>query len=305
QWLSDRLLWMDSQFVAKPTFSVAAGDVPSGTQVTIAGPAITTIYYTLDGTDPRLPGGGIKPGALTGTGPITINANTKITARAKNNLVTADLKDDWSAPTTGVYVIDAPDLILSEIMYNPLSPPGGSPYTAADFEFVEVTNVGGSPLNLNGYKFDKGITYTFGNVTLNAGQSGVVVKNPTAFATRYPGVTTLGTFTGDLDNGGENIRLVDSIGVKLFDGKYEDDWEPQTDGNGYSLVTTYQSGGGGILYNAGDASDKWRSSAQTGGNPGAADTGVQAGSVVINEIMTNGADFIELYNTTSSPINVG
>src|SRR5205085_12373574 len=131
--------------VAQPRCSVAAGDVPPGTQVTIAGPAITTIYYPLDGTDPRLPGGGIKPGALTGTGPITINANTKITARAKNNLVTADLKDDWSAPTTGGYVIDAPDLILSEIMYHPVAPPAGSPYAASGFEVAEGANGGRSP----------------------------------------------------------------------------------------------------------------------------------------------------------------
>src|SRR5205085_7403503 len=64
QWLHDRLLWMDSQFLVEPTFSQSGGNVAAGTQITITGAAGSTVYYTLDGSDPRLPGGGLNPTAL-------------------------------------------------------------------------------------------------------------------------------------------------------------------------------------------------------------------------------------------------
>lgn len=35
-----------------PTFSRAAGEYPTGTAVTISGPAGATLYYTTDGNDP-------------------------------------------------------------------------------------------------------------------------------------------------------------------------------------------------------------------------------------------------------------
>ena len=50
-----------------PTFSPQrGGEVPSGTQVTLnsAVAGDSTIYYTLDGSDPRLPGGEISPNAI-------------------------------------------------------------------------------------------------------------------------------------------------------------------------------------------------------------------------------------------------
>jgi len=62
QWTSDRMLWIDSQFVAKPTL-VDGGVVAPGAEVTVGG-AVGSIYYTTDGTDPRLPGGGVNPSAI-------------------------------------------------------------------------------------------------------------------------------------------------------------------------------------------------------------------------------------------------
>jgi hypothetical protein len=320
QWLHDRLIWMDREFLAPPTFSQDGGDIVPGFQLTMPIPAVGTLYYTTNGTDPRAPGGGISPSAIAYTGPITINANTKVIARVKNVAGAPTTISgangchnasapcgDWSAPTTGVFVVDAPDLIVSEIMYNPAQPgPPPGAYLDDEFEFVEVQNIGSTALNVNGYKFTKGINFTFPNVTIPAGETRVVVRNPAAFALRYPGVTPIGTFTGALDNAGEDIALVDAIGVTLFDGKYEDDWEPHTDGEGFSLVTTYQSPDGGVLYNSGDASDKWRASQFVGGNPGTPDGGMQAGSIVVNELLANSAnDFIELHNRSQSAIDIG
>ncbi len=63
-WIAGRLTWMDSQIAvefapAPPIFSRQGGPVPPGFELTItaAGP----IYYTLDGTDPRLLAGPIGP----------------------------------------------------------------------------------------------------------------------------------------------------------------------------------------------------------------------------------------------------
>ena len=52
----------------------------------------------------------------------------------------------------------------------------------------------------------------------------------------------------------------------------------------------------------------WRPSNLTAGGPGAADPGINPGTVVINEVMANATgpvgDWVELYNTTSSAIDV-
>ncbi len=306
QWLHDRMLWMDSQWLAQPQFSQSGGEIAPGFQLNLTGSAGGTVYYTTDGTDPRAPGGGIAPSAIAYTGPIALGGNANVTARLKNNTVTASLEDDWSAPRSEVFVVDAADLIVSEIAYNPADPgpnPGG--FVRDDYEFVEVTNVGSTPLNVGGYKFTNGVAFTFPNVVIAAGESRVVVRNAAAFALRYPGVTPLGTFTGVLDNAGEGITLVDNVGVTLFDGKYEDDWEPHTDGEGFTLVTTYEAPGGGALYNVGDASDKWRASQFIHGNPGATDAGIQSGAIVVNEVLTNGGDWIELHNRLAVAVDLG
>lgn len=50
--------------VNAPVFGKHGGSVATGEAVTISGSA-GTLYYTVDGTDPRLPGGGVSPNAST------------------------------------------------------------------------------------------------------------------------------------------------------------------------------------------------------------------------------------------------
>ena len=63
QWLDDRLAWIDAQFVARVEFSQEGGAIEPGFELTLSGPP-GTIYYTLDGSDPRDSGGGVSATAL-------------------------------------------------------------------------------------------------------------------------------------------------------------------------------------------------------------------------------------------------
>ena len=78
---------------------------------------------------------------------------------------------------------------------------------------MELKNYGQHPLNLAGFKFTRGIEFTFqagDRVTqLAPGARVMIVKNTAAFASRYPGALEWvgGRYTGSLDNGGERLTL--------------------------------------------------------------------------------------------------
>ena len=92
------------------------------------GSSNSVVYYTLNGVDPRAPGGGVLPGARSNLGPatLTITNNVHIFARAFNrahrNLTGANnppLSSSWSGPTEATFYIDTPSLRITEIMYHP------------------------------------------------------------------------------------------------------------------------------------------------------------------------------------------
>ncbi len=84
EWLSQRMEFIDQQLVQPPQFSHAAGGVPSGFQLNLTGPANATIYYTLDGSDPRLTQGSISSNAVAYAGPIALQGDARVVARARN-----------------------------------------------------------------------------------------------------------------------------------------------------------------------------------------------------------------------------
>ncbi len=57
--------------VEAPEMSQRGGAIAPGTQVVLTGPANSTLYYTLDGSDPRLPGGAANPAAFSSSGGTT------------------------------------------------------------------------------------------------------------------------------------------------------------------------------------------------------------------------------------------
>ena len=109
-------------------------------------------------------------------------------------------------------------IVINEIMYNP-SWPVGSSYTNDQYEYIELHNISNEPVSLyhfdtaQPWKFTDGIEFTFPAdipVAIPAGGYLLVVKDPEAFAWRYPAVPVekiLGPYSGSLSNAGERLQL--------------------------------------------------------------------------------------------------
>src|SRR6185503_6534662 len=74
--------------VSAPLFSINGGDVPPGTSLTLSNAnAGGSIYYTLDGSDPRAIGGGIHPSAVNFSSPIIVTRSRLVRARIKTGSI--------------------------------------------------------------------------------------------------------------------------------------------------------------------------------------------------------------------------
>ena len=120
-------------------------EIVSRTVTTTAAP----VYYTTDGTDPRMPDGTLRPGAVLYSGPFTVSTTARVMARAR-------LNGRWSGLASETYDFGTNRLRISEIMYNPAPATTGS-YLPGDFEFVELINTGTEAMPLAGSRFTNGI----------------------------------------------------------------------------------------------------------------------------------------------------
>jgi len=288
-------------YVPRPTFNQDGGEVVSGFSLVMTVPApATAIYYTTDGTDPRLPGGGVGATAQLYTTPLTIDRNMHVTARGFNGT-------NWSGLATEAdFTIAnyASALRITEIMYNPADDPTGL-IDNDTYEFLEILNTGATAIDVSNFYFD-GITYTFAPGTIVAvGDYVVLVRDAAAFASRYPGVSYDGVYLSKLSNGGEKIRLKDATGTTLISVEYDDDppWVLSPDGLGYSLVNITPD-------EDPDLSTSWRASTDLHGSPGSADPAApyQLG-VNFNEVLAHTdppfEDAVELYNRGAAPVDIG
>ncbi|MBN1780323.1 lamin tail domain-containing protein [bacterium] len=222
-----------------------------------------TIYYTTDGTDPSqsATGTSISESAAAYTGPLTLNKNAYVKARALNG-------NTWSAQNAMLYTIlrDIHDLKITEIHYHPL--PDGS-VDDRELEFIELKNTGEGALDLGGVRFADGIDYQFpAHTVLNAGGFVVLASNRSEFEKRYQR-ECFAEYEGNLNNGGERLVLTDAGDDTLVAVAYQDadGWPAKADGEGYSLVPVDLNPGG----DQADAGD-WRASLHVHGSPGEDDT---------------------------------
>jgi CotH kinase protein/Lamin Tail Domain/Immunoglobulin domain/Chitobiase/beta-hexosaminidase C-terminal domain/Bacterial TSP3 repeat len=304
-WTKGRYLWMDNQFLKTPLVSYSGGPIAAGTPVTLTAPG-ATIYYTLNGVDPRASGGGIAPGAQIYSGPITVNANSRLIARAFLNSLA--VWTPWSGPVDATYVVQTPPLVLTEIMYNPADPLAGSTNSAQDFEYLEFRNLGVGALNVGGFRISSSVDFTFPSLSVPAGGRVLVVGNLAAFSSRYNtnGLLIAGQFTGDLGNDGSRLVVEGSLREPIHDFSYDDDWYPITDGPGFSLQIVNEN----AALNTWGLMPSWRPSGVFNGTPGVADPGPASPAVVyVNEVLSNTdpvpGDAIELRNPNGSDVNIG
>lgn len=112
------------------------------------------------------------------------------------------------------------NIVINEIMFNPL---GGNDLE----EFIELTNIGTTPVSLEGWQFTNGVSFTFPDVTLDPGGFLVVVADTAGFEAAYGALpNVIGNWTGKLSNSGERIQLSDQAGTEIDEVRYYDqgDW---------------------------------------------------------------------------------
>ncbi len=332
-WYTNRLNYIDLQFLSKASFNTAPGPFSNTLEVIITPVtgvgdrrAGSQLFVSLDGTDPRLPSGGFAtgPNVLSNTGPITISVSNSVRlfARCRNTAhvnvtgaLNPPISSPWSGPIAGTFYFPAqtPPMRVTEIMYHPPdAPPGNATNDANNFEYLELKNISAEPLNVTGFRLRGGIEFDFPSLMLTGGQSCVVVADVAGFQSRYgTGALIAGAYTNKptqnrLGNGGDHIKLEGAVRQPILDFEYSDDWYPTTDGAGFALQIVDEN----LPTSAWGLKSSWRPSGKLLGTPGTNDSGaVPYGAVVINEILTHpttpAVDAIELFNLTGTPVNVG
>jgi hypothetical protein len=254
--------------VAAAEFNQHGGGIDPGFQLTASAPQ-GVIYYTIDGSDPRVAmSGEVSPATQVFGGPLSLTESTQVKTRVLSG-------GTWSALNEATFLVRPPTLTISEIHFNPTDPPTGSSRNNDDFEFVELFNYGERGIDLTGVRLVDGVSFDFtdsGVTSLGAGEYVVVVKDAAAFATRYDteGIDIAGQYSGagnQLDNSGERIALVDRFDQTIVDFKFKDGWHELTDGEGFSLTRTDPHDTAADL----ESRAAWRPSSDLGGSPGEAD----------------------------------
>ena len=315
-WLSNRIDFIDRQLTQPPRFSQLGGPISPGFVLRLTNPPNASLYYTLNGSDPRSSTGGVSANALSYAGPIILDRNARVVARAfdatkrQTGGPPSVSSTPWSRPIAATFVVATPRLVLTEIMFHPDPPPEGGPYAESDFEYLEFANLGSEVLELPGFRLTNGVDFvftTFSGVTqLAPGERVLVVKNRAAFLSRYPDTTHIaGEFEGTLPNASGRLTLVGPLEEPICDLVYNDAWAALADGFGFALAladeTVHPSELGDPRF--------WRLSATAGGSPGASDPAPSAlPRVWIAEVLSNpippGSDAIELVNPTRRPADI-
>lgn len=305
--------------VVAPSFSPHGGLVAASTDVEITAPA-GQVYYTTDGSDPRLMGGAVSPRAEAYTGAVRSQGATTLKARA--------LRDgQWSALNEADFAIPSDlSLRITEINYHPhpANPVVGMGELNVDenrYEFIELNNTGDRAIDLTGVRLyeqpmDRSAlvsVFQFNSQSIEAGERIVVVRDRDAFESRYgrsiriasgdggPGGRD-GEFRGALSNTGQQLVLADSAGDVVQVARYgaSAPWPKRANGLGSSLELVE-------VHETATAAEDWRASFEFGGSPGQSRTTGDA-RIVIREILPNPEpgmkDRVELQNVTSSPLDI-
>ncbi len=185
---------------------------------------------------------------------------------AENNVTIAALVPDGSilleADTSDPFSVLPPArIVINEIHYN-------GPETGTDTtEFIEIVNAGTGAVDLGGYYFAQGITFTFPDtVGLAVGEYAIIAYSAGLYAGQ--GTKIFQWQSGTLSNTGESIELRSPAGLLIDSMMYSDGpaWgNSAPDGYGPSLELA-----GPGLDNS--ESGNWKASHINGGTPGQANS---------------------------------
>lgn len=271
QQLKDENLFSD---YSAPEFSVSneviTDDIFKFNQsclLTISNENSGTLFYSLDGKDPRSSGGQISKNAFQSGVPVDLNilSTTIVSARIKNG-------ENWGPIERIIFIKGEEDysrLKVTELDYHPNDFINDQD-TVDDksLEFIEFRNTGNTFLDLSGLKLDSAITYVFPeNTILEPGGYYVIASKPNSYFLRYKSYPD-GNYEGQLSNSGEYILLTDKHGNEILSFTYYDitPWPVEADGEGYSLTSAEE-----IPTGDPNNPDYWKLSLKTGGSPGLSD----------------------------------
>ena len=151
--------------------------------------ASAAVWYTLDGSDPRLPDGSISPTAQQFDSAIEFPESILLKTRTFDG-------SEWSALSEAEFLVtqlaSAENLAIAEVNYNPYDPTDAElaanpDLDSGDFEFIELRNISDFAIDLAGIKFTGGVTFEFGlgvERILDPGKAVVLVADTDAFALR-------------------------------------------------------------------------------------------------------------------------
>ncbi|MCA9215088.1 MAG: CotH kinase family protein [Planctomycetales bacterium] len=190
------------------------------------------IYYTVDGTDPRLPGGTLNPKAAkwsAASSEIEFSRAVRIRARAKQGR-------QWSSLFDRTFYDDRNGVPLrfTEIMYHPQEDTDDQ-----SLEFIELKNTSNVAIDVAGFHFD-GVEYLFPpDKPIAPEQVNVLIPNddPDRFRKKYPAVEVYGTYRKHLANEGERIAVIDAGEHVIAEVEYgvSGDWPSDAGGSGKSI----------------------------------------------------------------------
>eukprot|EP01125_Pyxidicula_operculata_P018506 TRINITY_DN6570_c0_g1_i3.p1 TRINITY_DN6570_c0_g1~~TRINITY_DN6570_c0_g1_i3.p1 ORF type:complete len:1605 (-),score=364.92 TRINITY_DN6570_c0_g1_i3:641-5077(-) len=269
--------------------------------VTLTNPnAAGTIYYTLNGSDPRGFRGVISSSAIKLTGTkITISSSSLLCARVYNG-------SEWSPIECASYtILDSYSIAITEIHYNPAE--------GKDYEFIELKNVGNEAMDMTGLSIfiDKKPAYTFRDRTvILPGKFYVLVGDVDSFMASTGGKEPDFFLNTSMSNSGGSVAIVHpSTNTTVLNVTYDTSypWTKVPDGLGFTLVPVNPNPD--IKSSSYLVASSWRASSGRYGSPYADDpTPVSFPNILVNELQVvtspSNATRVELYNPTSSVVDI-
>ncbi len=166
--------------------------------------------------------------ACTGSGTLKLATSTTDSGSPTTDDTSPVADTDTAEPSP-------PAVRITELMYNPVMEVDYEDH----HEFIELHNAGDAAVDLTGWNFDKGITYTFSDRVLGPGETLVLAVDRDALLAAWPDLDpalVVGDWEGALANGGERLRLLDADGNTIEDLTWTDSapWPVGADGLGAS-----------------------------------------------------------------------